>query len=148
MGEAQWKNFLNPNLREGDSYFTENILPVYKAGKLNLITENQWLCPEIELRLFNGHTQGQLVIYLHRADNTFVYVGDVIPIAACIPIAWISAYDTYPITSMEDKKQVLTEAVELQQVLIFEHDAYTECCTVKEVYGKFRVNETYDLSAF
>lgn len=145
VGEAQWKNFLNPNIREGDSYFPENIQPIHDAGKLKLVTENQWLCPDVELRLFNGHTVGQLVSYIHSDEKTYVYVGDVIPIAACLPVAWISAYDTYPITAMEEKKALLDEAAEKKQILFFEHDAYTECCTVKEVYGKYRVEESFEL---
>jgi len=145
VGETQWKNFLNPNIREGDSYFPENIQPIHEAGKLKLVSENQWLCPDVELRLFNGHTVGQLVSYIHSDEKTYVYVGDVIPLAACLPVAWISAYDTYPITAMEEKKALLDEAVEKKQILFFEHDAYTECCTVKEVYGKYRVDESFGL---
>jgi glyoxylase-like metal-dependent hydrolase (beta-lactamase superfamily II) len=145
VGETQWKNFLNPNIREGDSYFPENIQPIHEAGKLKMVSENQWLCPGVELRLFNGHTVGQLVSYIYSDEKTYVYVGDVIPLAACIPIAWISAYDTYPITVMEEKKALLDEAAEKKQILFFEHDAYTECCTVKEVYGKYRVDESFEL---
>lgn len=145
VGETQWNNFLNPNIREGDSYFPENILPVQEAGKLRLVSENRWICPEVEIRLFNGHTVGQLVSYIHSDDKTYVYVGDVIPIVACLPVSWISAYDTYPITAMEEKKVLLDEAAEKQQILVFEHDAYTECCTVNEVYGKFRVKESFPL---
>ena len=145
VGEAQWKNFLNPNIREGDSYFPENIQPIHEAGKLKMVSENQWLCPDVELRLFNGHTVGQLVSYIHSDEKTYVYVGDVIPLTACLPVAWISAYDTYPITAMEEKKALLDEAAEKKQILFFEHDAYTECCTVKEVYGKYRVDESFEL---
>ena len=145
VGESQWKNFLNPNIREGDSYFPENIQPIQEAGKLKMVSENQWLCPDVELRLFNGHTVGQLVSYIHSDEITYVYVGDVIPLAACLPVAWISAYDTYPITAMEEKKALLDEAAEKKQILFFEHDAYTECCTVKEVYGKYRVDESFEL---
>jgi glyoxylase-like metal-dependent hydrolase (beta-lactamase superfamily II) len=145
VGEAQWENFLNPNIREGDSYFPENIQPIHEAGKLKMVSENQWLCPDVELRLFNGHTLGQLVSYIHSDEKTYVYVGDVIPLAACLPVAWISAYDTYPITAMEEKKALLDEAAEKKQILFFEHDAYTECCTVKEVYGKYRVDESFEL---
>jgi glyoxylase-like metal-dependent hydrolase (beta-lactamase superfamily II) len=145
VGEAQWKNFLNPNIREGDSYFPENIQSIHEAGKLKMVSENQWLCPDVELRLFNGHTVGQLVSYIHSDEKTYVYVGDVIPLAACLPVAWISAYDTYPITAMEEKKALLDEAAEKKQILFFEHDAYTECCTVKEVYGKYRVDESFEL---
>lgn len=145
VGETQWKNFLNPNIREGDSYFPENIQPIHEAGKLKMVSENQWLCPDVELRLFNGHTVGQLVSYIHSDEKTYVYVGDVIPLAACLPVAWISAYDTYPITAMEEKKALLDEVAEKKQILFFEHDAYTECCTVKEVYGKYRVDESFEL---
>lgn len=145
VGEAQWNNFLKPNVREGDSYFPENMLPVQEAGKLKLVSENQWICPEVEVRIFNGHTVGQLVSYIHYGARTYVYVGDVIPIAPTVPVSWISAYDTYPITSMSEKKQLLDEAAEYQQILFFEHDAYTECCTVKEMYGKYRVDESFKL---
>jgi len=142
VGEAQWKNMLNPNVREGDSYFPENMLPVQEAGRLKLVTENITLCPGVEIKIFNGHTVGQLVTYLHTGEKTFVYVGDVIPSAANVPLAWVSAYDTFPITSMTDKKKLMDEAIVNNQILIFEHDTYTECCTVTETNGKYKVKET------
>lgn len=145
VGEAQWKNFLNPNIREGDSYFPENMLPIQEEGKLRLIAENQFICPEVEIRIFDGHTVGQLVSYINAGQKTYVYVGDVIPVSATVPVSWISAYDTYPITAMAEKKVLLDEAVAKQQILFFEHDAYTECCTVKDMYGKFRVDESFSL---
>jgi len=145
VGETQWKNFLQPNVREGDSYFPENMLPIQEAGKLKLVSENFELCPGIEIRLYNGHTVGQLVTYINTGIKTYVYVGDVIPIAPTVPVSWISAYDTYPIAAMDEKKILLDEAVEKRQILFFEHDAYTECCTVKEMYGKYRVEETFNL---
>ena len=145
VGETQWKNFLQPNVREGDSYFPENMLPIQEVGKLKLVSENFELCPGIEIRLYNGHTVGQLVTYINTGIKTYVYVGDVIPIAPTVPVSWISAYDTYPIAAMDEKKILLDEAVEKRQILFFEHDAYTECCTVKEMYGKYRVEETFNL---
>lgn len=145
VGETQWKNFLNPNIREGDSYFPENMLSIQEEGKLRLVAENQFICPEVEIRLFDGHTVGQLVSYINTGQKTYVYVGDVIPVSATVPVSWISAYDTYPITAMTEKKVLLDEAVAKQQILFFEHDAYTECCTVKDMYGKFRVEESFSL---
>jgi len=145
VGEEQWKNFMNPNVREGDSYFSENMIPIQEQGMLKLVSENQWICPEVELRIFNGHTLGQLVSYIHTGSKTYVYVGDVIPIAPTVPVSWISAFDTYPITAMNEKKILLDEAAEKQQILFFEHDAYTECCTIKEMYGKYRVDESFKL---
>ena len=78
-------------------------------------------------------------------DDRATFAGDVIPIMASLPIAWVSAYDNYPITSMEDKVKMLDEAVEKQQILFFEHDHYNECCTVKKVNGKYRVEKILTL---
>ncbi|MDD4993781.1 MAG: MBL fold metallo-hydrolase [Paludibacter sp.] len=142
VGKAQWENFLNPNVREGDSYFPENIVPVYEAGKLNLVSENQFICPEVEVRIYNGHTVGQLVSYINLGNKTLVYVGDVIPLAANVPLAWISSYDIFPISAMDEKKILLDEAAEKNHILMFEHDAYTECCTVVAQYKKHKVDKT------
>jgi glyoxylase-like metal-dependent hydrolase (beta-lactamase superfamily II) len=142
VGETQWTNFLNPNVREGDSYFPENMMPVQKVGKLKLVSENQFICPEVEVRLYNGHTVGQLVSYIHLDNKTFVYVGDVIPLAANVPLAWISSYDVFPIPAMAEKKMLLDEAASKNQILYFEHDAYTECCTVIAEYNKHKVEKT------
>ena len=141
VGETQWSNFLNPNVREGDSYFTENIIPVQQAGKLKFVSENQFICPEVEVRLYNGHTVGQLVDYIHLDNKTLVYVGDVIPLAANVPLAWISSYDVFPIPAMAEKKVLLDEAASKNQILYFEHDAYTECCTVIAEYNKHKVEK-------
>jgi glyoxylase-like metal-dependent hydrolase (beta-lactamase superfamily II) len=130
--EAQWKNMLNPNLREENAYFTADMMPVFKQDKLRLITENERICKEIELRLFSGHTEGQIVPYLFERNRTFVFLGDVIPTAANIPLDWLSAYDVNQIEAIEGKQRLLEEAVEEKQILIFEHDVYTECATVRK----------------
>lgn len=148
VGQKQWENFLNPNVREGDSYFPENMIPVERAGKLKLVTDDFDLTPDVSIRLFNGHTAGQLVSFIHYNGQTLVYVGDVVPVADSIPVAWISAYDVYPITAMTEKEALLKEVSGNDFVLFFEHDAYTECCTVKNINGKFRPGIRFKLDEF
>ena len=138
VGAAQWENYLHPNVREGNSYFEENMRPVEQAGRLRLVHQDEWLCPEIELRLYDGHTPGQLCPYLHAAEGTYIYVGDIIPLAASLPLAWVSAYDVEPLRSMTAKERLLCEAADKGQILFFEHDATTECGTVQEVNGRYR----------
>lgn len=145
VSQTQWDNFMHPNVRESDSYFAENMIPISTAGKLKLVTENQLVCPELEIRIFNGHTVGQLVSYIHLGSKTLVYVGDVIPLAANVPLSWISSYDVFPLTAMEEKKVLLDEAADKEQILFFEHDAYTECCTVTANYKKHKIEKTFGL---
>jgi glyoxylase-like metal-dependent hydrolase (beta-lactamase superfamily II) len=140
VGEDQWENFLKPNVREADSYFPENMQPILEAGKLKLVTENQYICPEVEVRLHTGHTKGQLVIYVDLGEKMLVYAGDVIPLAANVPVAWLSSYDIFPLDAMVGKQILLNEAAEKQQILFFEHDTYTVCATVRSDYKKFKID--------
>lgn len=130
MSEGQWKNMLEPNIREENSYFTADMLPVFNQEKGSLIKEDTKICKEIELKLFSGHTTQQIVPYIKEKERTLVFVSDVIPTAANIPLDWLSAYDVDQITAMEEKKRLLEEAVAENQILVFEHDAYVEAATV------------------
>jgi hypothetical protein len=80
---------------------------------------------------------------VNAGSKTIVYAGDVIPLAANVPVAWLSSYDIFPLFAMEDKQKMLQEAVEKQQILYFEHDAYTECCTIAANYNKFKVDKIF-----
>lgn len=144
VSRKQWENFLHPNPLEKDSYFMENMQAIADKGLLRLIDTDTKLCPDIELRIFDGHTPGQLVPYITTSEQTFVFAGDVIPLVASVSAEWISAYDTYPVTSYQEKVRMLEEAAREGQVLIYCHDAYTTCSTVKKVnnfYKKDRLVE-------
>lgn len=147
VGKAQWDNFKNPNVREGDSFFMENMLPVEEAGLLKVVEKDFYLDKNVELRLYEGHSVGQLVPYIYYGDKTIVFVGDVIPFVASIPLAWVSAYDTHPVRSMEEKYRLLKEAEEKNQILFFEHDTLHECCTITIENGKYKMLETFSLSS-
>lgn len=144
VSRKQWENFLHPNPLEKDSYFMENMQAIADKGLLRLIDTDTKLCPDIELRIFDGHTPGQIVPYITTSEQTFVFAGDVIPLVASVSPEWISAYDTYPVTSYQEKVRMLEEAAREGQVLIYCHDAYTKCSTVKKVnnfYKKDRLVE-------
>lgn len=138
VGRSQWENFLTPHALEKDTYFPENMIPVKEAGLLQLITEDTVLSPAIDLRIYDGHTPGQIVPYIHTPERTFVFAGDVIPLAAGISPEWISAYDTYPVTSYNEKIRLLEEAAGKDQTIFFCHDAYTPCATVKKAGKHFK----------
>ena len=91
------------------------------------------------------HTPGQIVPYIHTEDRTFVFAGDVIPLVASVSPEWISAYDTYPITSYNEKLRMLAEASRKGQALIYCHDAYIRCTTVKRVNTYYKKDKEIPL---
>lgn len=145
VSRKQWENFLHPNPLEKDSYFMENMQAIADKGLLRLIDTDTKLCPDIELRIFDGHTPGQLVPYITTSEQTFVFAGDVIPLVASVSAEWISAYDTYPVTSYQEKVRMLEEAAREGQVLIYCHDAYTKCSTVKKVNNFYKKDRLVDI---
>ncbi|MBO7259450.1 MAG: MBL fold metallo-hydrolase [Paludibacteraceae bacterium] len=141
VGKAQWENFENPNVREGNSYFPENMSAVEEAGRLRLVEQNEWLCDEVELRLFEGHTVGFLMPYLPTYQGGAFLVGDVFPTAVSLPPAWISAYDILPLSSMREKGLLLHEAAMHGCLFVFQHDAYTLQGKVVCVNGHYRLQD-------
>ena len=128
---AQWENALNPNPREDDAYFPDDLLPVAQSGQLNLLEAEGELFPGFELRIFNGHTPGMIVPVIPYKGKKIAYVSDLVPLATNVPVKWIAAYDLFPVRLMEEKQSFLREAFENNYLLFFEHDPKHECCTLR-----------------
>ena len=131
VSRPQWRSSLQPNPLEIDSFFLENMEAIEKTGNLKLIDEDTVLCEDIQLRIYEGHTEGQIVPYIQTDKGTYVFAGDVIPTAAHISPQWISAYDIYPLTSYHEKIRLLDEAAAHNQIIVHYHDAYTPFSTIQ-----------------
>ncbi len=145
MGMEQYNNALNPNAREKASYFKHMILPVKDSGQLILVNREGEICQGVSIKFFNGHTIGQMIPFINYNDRTIVYMGDLIPATAHIPLSWIIAYDMRPEQTLEEKEAFLKEAAENNYILFLEHDIYNECCTVEMTEKGVRVKEVFGL---
>ncbi len=145
LSKYQWETAINPNDREKPSLLPENYMPINEAEQLKLIEDTKKLTDNIILRLFHGHTTGQIVPVIQSKYGTIVYTGDLFPLAGNIPVRWITAYDINPIACIEEKKTFLQEAYENNYIFFFEHDALTECCTLTETEKGIRQNHTFSL---
>lgn len=140
-----WKWATEPNPREKASFLTENILPIQESGQLKFIEvrEGVRFSDHITLRFVHGHTSAMMLPQITFADQTLVYVADLLPSADHFPLPWVMAYDMFPLTTMREKTQFLTEALDNRYILYFEHDSRTECCTVKRTEKGIRPEETF-----
>jgi glyoxylase-like metal-dependent hydrolase (beta-lactamase superfamily II) len=143
VSRLQWENALNPNYREKSSYLKENFGILENSEKLILVEKTIKVGSNIELRLFNGHTPGLMLPLINTGKQPVFFAGDLIPSKASIPLAWVSAYDLFPLTSIDEKLSVLTEAAENDWILLFQHDYYIECCDVERTEKGVRAKNTY-----
>lgn len=137
-----------PNRREEASYLKENILPIQESGRLRLIEEEGEFIPNIMFRLYNGHTEGQLIPHINYHGRTVVFMADLMPSAAHIPMPWIMAYDTRPLDTLKDKERFYEEALRENYILFFEHDLYNEACTLVSTPKGVRVDRKGTLTSF
>jgi hypothetical protein len=78
--------------------------------------------------------------------RTVIYMADLLPSAAHIPLPYVMAYDMFPLTTLNEKKSFLTEAQQNDYVLFFEHDPKIECCTLELTEKGIRMKDTFKLS--
>ncbi len=155
--ERHWNWAVTPNDREKASFLKENILPIQQSGQLQFISlPDVW--PEehgklgatifnenISLRFVNGHTDMMMLPQIKYKGNTIVFMADLLPSAGHIPIPYIMAYDMFPLTTLNEKKSFLREALENNYVLFFEHDKEIECCTLQQTQRGIREKECFGL---
>ncbi len=121
----QWQVATNPGFLEADSFLPRHFLPLWQCGQLQLLDGEMALDEYFKIKIYDGHTAGQLVCHIDGVGRNYLVPGDVIPTACHVSLGWISAYDVNAEASVEAKLQVLCDAVNEQRRLIFFHDAYT-----------------------
>ena len=165
-----WQWATQPNAREKASFLKENILPIQESGQLKFIevnsekaefiseslvvskntpplsTLNSPLSTHLDLLIANGHTNAMMLPKINYNGKTIVFMADLLPSAAHIPLPYVMGYDMFPLTTLNEKNAFLTEAVENNYILFFEHDPVNECCTLQMTEKGVRVKEVFKLS--
>ena len=147
--ESHWQWAVHPNDREKASFLKENIIPIQESGKLKFIETKQGIefTKNVNLRFVNGHTESMMLPQIKYKDKTIIFMADLLPSVAHIPIPYVMAYDTRPLETLVEKKSFLTEALEKEFVLFFEHDPEIECCSLEQTIKGIRSKETFKLES-
>jgi glyoxylase-like metal-dependent hydrolase (beta-lactamase superfamily II) len=146
--EEHWEWATKPNEREKASFLKENILPIQESGQLKFIPREEGIpfTNDFNIRFVFGHTDSMMLPQIRYKDKTIVYMADLLPSTGHIPIPYVMAYDMFPLTTLQEKKSFLQEAVENNYILFFEHDPVTECCTLQATDKGIRVADTFRLA--
>ncbi|WP_207492165.1 MBL fold metallo-hydrolase [Aridibaculum aurantiacum] len=146
--ERHWQWATQPNEREKASFLKENILPIQESGKLHFAEVQDGasiIHPAITVRYAYGHTDAMMLPQMEYKGRTAVFMADLLPSVAHIPLPYVMGYDMFPLTTLKEKKAFLEEAAEKEYVLFLEHDANNECCTVQKTDKGIRLKETFKL---
>jgi glyoxylase-like metal-dependent hydrolase (beta-lactamase superfamily II) len=113
------------NERTAGSYFARNFVPVHDAGLFDLVDGEREIAAGVRVRPTPGHVPHHQSVVLESGGERAIFLADVMPTAAHLPLPWIMGYDVEPLVTLESKRTLLREAVEREWLLIFEHDPTT-----------------------
>lgn len=147
-----WAYQSNP--REAASFLKENFVPLRDASRLQMIDVQKddvdWL-DGMAVRFLYGHTTGMMLLKVPLPDSSkFLWYGaDLIPSRWHVRRPYVMAYDMQPIKTLEEKERFLTDLVDTQDVLYFEHDPSLEAATLRtDERGRFALNQSGQLQNF
>jgi glyoxylase-like metal-dependent hydrolase (beta-lactamase superfamily II) len=110
------------NERTRASYLPHNYEPIAAANRWRLLDGEGEVLPGISVRLTPGHVPWLQTVLLRDRGETAVFMSDLIPTTAHLPLAWIMGYDVEPLRTLESKRAFLEEAIREGWRLVFEHD--------------------------
>ena len=119
-GELEFARHTNERTRA--SYVPRNFEPVSVANRWRLFNGDGEVVPGISLRVTPGHVPHHQSVVVRDGGETAVFLADLIPTAAHLPLPWIMGYDLEPLRTLESKRALLRDASAGNWLLIFEHD--------------------------
>lgn len=149
-----WDWAVHPNEREKASFLKENILPIEESGRLHFITTtapangqlgSTSFTENITVRFVSGHTENMMLPQIKYKGKTIVFMADLLPSAGHIPIPYVMGYDMFPLTTINEKRSFLKEALEGDYILFFEHDPVNECCNLQQTERGIRPKDFFKL---
>jgi glyoxylase-like metal-dependent hydrolase (beta-lactamase superfamily II) len=128
--QNHWQWATNPNSREKASFLKENIFPLQQSGQLKMLKNEEEVIPGFNFILVNGHTESMMLPVIRYKEQTIVYMADLIPAAAHIPLPYVMAYDVRPLITLKEKEVFLNIAADNNYILFFVHDRNMEACSL------------------
>ncbi len=136
-----------PTERDRASFLAENFEPMAASGQWSLVEGDAEIAPGVELVRLPGHTRDMQGVRLTSAGRTAIFFADLVPTRAHLPFAWIMGYDLYPLTTLEQKKRWIPEAVRNEWLCFFAHDPDVRAAYLRERQGKIVAEPAQELVA-
>ena len=72
-------------------------------------------------------------------------MADLIPSSLHVPLPYVMGYDMFPMTSLIEKENYLEVALKDEHILFFEHDPFSECCTIEKTEKGYKRKDCFNL---
>lgn len=121
QGELAFARHLNE--RTAGSYFPANFEPIAERGRWQLANGEVELVKGVTLVPTPGHVPFHQSVLVTDGGASALFLGDLVPTTAHVPLPWIMGYDVEPLRTLESKRATYHRALAGEWLLVFEHDA-------------------------
>lgn len=113
-----------PNERTAATFHAHNWEPLLANGQLQVVDGPQRIAKNVRTDIAPGHTAALQMVWVEDGEENLLFLGDACNWAVQMNrLAWVPAFDIFPLTSIETKRRIRQEALERNTLLVFQHDA-------------------------
>jgi glyoxylase-like metal-dependent hydrolase (beta-lactamase superfamily II) len=142
-----WELANSPSEKDAGSFMSADWSVLFENNMIHFVDGKESFLPEIENHLTYGHTTGLMHPIIGDSTNKLIYMADLIPMAAHIPLPWVMAYDIHPALTVQEKGEILPTIVDEDWIIFFEHDPVYQAATVQFDGKHYRLKDSVIVSA-
>ena len=142
-----WELANSPSEKDAGSFMSADWSVLLENNMIHFVDGKESFLPEIENHLTYGHTTGLMHPIIGDSTNKLIYMADLIPMAAHIPLPWVMAYDIHPALTVQEMGEILPTIVDEDWIIFFEHDPVYQAATVQFDGKHYRLKDSVIVSA-
>jgi len=142
-----WKLANSPSEKDAGSFMSADWSVLIKNNMIKFIDGKESFLPGIDQLLTYGHTTGMMHPIIGDSSQKLIYMADLIPMAAHIPLPWVMAYDIHPVQTVLEKSKILPKIVDENWSIFFEHDPVHQAATIQYDGKHFKLKNSVTISA-
>ncbi len=123
--KKEWEHGRLQLERDAISYMSPNYDPLIDSGQMELLEGDREIVPGVSVKVFPGHTANMQAVIVDRGGKKACYISDLIPTAMHLDLTWVMAFDLFPLTTIENRKQYYAQAIPERWLTVFTHDDQT-----------------------
>ena len=118
----EWDVALGSNPRLVASYEQAELRLAEAWARPGSAEGDEELIPGVEVRRTGGHSGGHQAIIVRGRDRTVAFIGDLCMRPWSANPKWVTAFDDFPLTSVEVKSALFAEAAEEGWTVVLSHE--------------------------
>ncbi|MHC4698822.1 MAG: MBL fold metallo-hydrolase, partial [Planctomycetota bacterium] len=122
--KRHWEHANAPNYKDRASFLEEDFAALAEADVLCFVDGEHPDPPFEGMEWFvsQGHTPCQLHPIFGTGDEKLLFIGDIAPTVAHLPLSWVMAYDNAPLQTIAEKETIFRRCLDEGLLLAFPHD--------------------------